>query len=238
MAAMAADPLYLLIGISLPPSIEEKKSWVLEFYEGVQDCCDEYGSVIVVGGDLTKSPRDIFISVSILGKANPKGVPFRSNAVPEQFIAVTGKFGNSNSYLSGITHTPPLHSKHPDDKEYFLRPKPRILEAQKILDKNNASRVALMDTSDGLAQALIEIAEQSKVSMEIDFNSIPKDDHISLKQALYGGEDYELVAALDEVPINFTIIGKTLEPQNSEGICICDKKSQQKLKKKEIYKHF
>jgi thiamine-monophosphate kinase len=238
MAAMAADPLYMLVNISLPKSLENKDSWLLEFYRGLCDCNDKHGSVKVIGGDLTGSLRDIFISVSIIGKADARGVIFRSSARAGQFIAVSGKFGNSNSYLNSLKAGLEERSSNPEDEVYFLRPRPRLLESKKILELNDSSRVALMDSSDGLAQALFEIAEQSKVCIEIDFNAIPKDPHVSLNQALYGGEDYELVASLDKVPTNFTILGRTLEASNSKEVYVYDKKSKQKLKKNEIYRHF
>src|SRR5262249_20077408 len=65
---------------------------------------------------------------------------------------------------------------------------------------------ALIDTSDGLADALAQIAHASEVGMDIDQNAIPVAKETlglaalagtnPLDWALYGGEDYELVACV------------------------------------------
>jgi thiamine monophosphate kinase len=64
-----------------------------------------------------------------------------------------------------------------------------------------------MDSSDGLISSLYELAEKNFVRLEIDTDSVPKDKHVSLEQALYGGEEYELVGCFREVPEGFKAIG-------------------------------
>ncbi len=66
----------------------------------------------------------------------------------------------------------------------------------------------MMDSSDGLADCLIQISKQSKVKIIIDENKIPfskemknfcktiKKDFLDL--ALYGGEDYQLVGTISK----------------------------------------
>ncbi len=63
-----------------------------------------------------------------------------------------------------------------------------------------------MDTSDGLADALTQIAQASNVGMQIDLQSVPihagtfafasQANIDPYELALYGGEDYELIACL------------------------------------------
>jgi thiamine monophosphate kinase len=64
-----------------------------------------------------------------------------------------------------------------------------------------------MDSSDGLIASLYELAEKNFVRIEIDTDLVPKDKHVSLEQALYGGEEYELVGCFREVPEGFKAIG-------------------------------
>ena len=92
--------------------------------------------------------------------------------------------------------------------EAHLRPQPRLREARRILEASGG-RASLMDTSDGLADALVQICEASGVSMQINSDFIPISDRVSkslaaafggdaLSLALYGGEDYELVGTCAE----------------------------------------
>jgi thiamine-monophosphate kinase len=86
-----------------------------------------------------------------------------------------------------------------------LEPCPRLSESW-ALASLVGNRGALMDASDGLADALCQIAEQSGVAINLDLNNIPLAPATSacaallgcdpLHWALYGGEDYELVAAI------------------------------------------
>ena len=73
----------------------------------------------------------------------------------------------------------------------------------------------MTDTSDGLADALFNIAEASKVMLDVDFDKIPYAE--SLKKItdyedliLFGGEDYGLIATVDD-PQDLTVIGEVKE---------------------------
>ncbi len=216
IAAMAGEPLWVLVGLSLSKQIPNKEEWVRGFYTGLNECARKFGNPQVIGGDITASKTDTFISISIIGKAAQPLL--RSTAQPGDKVCVTGKFGNS---------TPGGHFSH-------LRPQPRLKEAQGIFLNNK--RGALMDTSDGLAQALYAIVEQSKVDIELDPDLIPKDNNIDLSLALYGGEDYELLGCFEQIPLNFTQIGEVKMTQNLPTVYILNK--NEKLSKSEIYNHF
>lgn len=53
-----------------------------------------------------------------------------------------------------------------------------------------------MDISDGLADAVTQIAEASGTGARLDSSKIPVDPTATLAQALTGGEDYELLFAV------------------------------------------
>ena len=66
---------------------------------------------------------------------------------------------------------------------------------------------AMMDTSDGLMDALWQIANSSSVKLSVNFEDIPYDKDLNefddYKDLIfYGGEDYQLVAC---VPENFEV---------------------------------
>lgn len=66
---------------------------------------------------------------------------------------------------------------------------------------------ALMDASDGFADAILQIARASSVGLMIELGSIPIHEETRkiaaeagvdpIEWALYGGEDYELVGCID-----------------------------------------
>lgn len=219
IAAMAGEPLWVLVGLSLAQTISDKESWVRDFYTGLNQCASAFGNPKVIGGDITAAKNQSSISITVIGKAtNPL---LRKSARPGDLICVTGTFGETGHFLADISL--PAPHKH-------LRPEPRLQEARDLVKLN--PQAALMDASDGLAQALFEIAEQSQVDIAIDTSLIPKLTEVTIKQALYGGEDYELVCSCSKLPPGFKIIGKTLSGTgkvNADG---------QLLRKDELYQHF
>ena len=73
----------------------------------------------------------------------------------------------------------------------------------------------MMDTSDGLADALYTIAQSSGVMLEVDFNKVPYSSSLEKisnyeNYILYGGEDYGLVATVDD-PCDMIVIGEVKE---------------------------
>lgn len=232
IAGMAGIPLMALIGLNLRRDLEDKENWVREFYSGVKDCAKKFGEVKIIGGDLCKSEAEISVSVTIIGKAHKKGALLRSGARAGDKVCVTGSFGDSAKFLENVT--PPPGGWCDIFKQAHLRPKPRLKEALKIWESN--SRGALMDTSDGLAQALLEISEQSELDLYIDSGKIPKAKDVDLSLALYGGEDYELLGCFDEVPEGFTLIGHCKKPDIEPKVVL--EPEIRILTKDEIYSHF
>lgn len=71
-------------------------------------------------------------------------------------------------------------------------------EFSKQISENITCDYAMMDTSDGLADALIQIAKASDVILSIDTSKIPHDKSVDMDTVLYGGEDYQLVATVPD----------------------------------------
>ena len=125
-----------------------------------------------------------------------------------------------------------LRDEDPSGFGYFFKPKPRLRESESIWKTN--SKGALMDASDGLAACLIEISEQSHLQISIDIDKIPKDEQVPIEDALYGGEDFELVGVFPNVPEGFTEIGNTEEGM---GINLVNT-SIKYLSKDKLFRHF
>lgn len=211
ICASGAEPLYLTVSLSLPKDVDE--SFVEEFYKGAKAALN---GAKIVGGDLTGSDK-IYVSVTAIGSDKGRKISSRANAKVGYKVIVSGEHGNSAMGLKLLLEGTCTHQPHPDGNEgekfisAHLTP-----TAQRYFSHQIASQIkvdyAMMDTSDGLADALIQIAKASDVTLSIESEKIPHDARVGMDLVLYGGEDYQLVAA---VPQNFlqnitdyTIIGE------------------------------
>lgn len=180
IAAMGGKPLYALVSLSLPKNVKIK--WIENFYKGLITCAKKYKTQII-GGNLARS-KEINITVTVIGKSvvktSRRGVSTRSNAKAGDLVFVTGTFGNAAA------------------KNYKTKIFPQINLGQKIV-RVEKHAPALMDASDGLADCLIQISNQSNVKIIIDEDKIPVLNKGHLNLALYGGEDYQLVGTASEI---------------------------------------
>ena len=202
ICASGAKPEYLTIGISLPDYVDE--NFVKDFYKGAKEASKD---VKIVGGDITGSEK-LFVSVSAIGTTKGRKISSRSNAKIGYKVIVSGEHGNS---AKGFEL---LQSGIKTDNEYT---KAHLMPvAQRKFSKEIATNIncdyAMMDTSDGLADALLQIALASNVKIKIDSSEIPRRPDVDIDLVLYGGEDYQLVAAVPEEILpyisNYTIIGE------------------------------
>ena len=202
ICAAGAEPKYLTVSLSLPKYIDE--NFVKEFYEGAKKACE---NVKIVGGDITGSNK-IYISITAIGCTKNRKISSRSNAKAGYKIIVSGEHGNSAKGLEILQNAQPDSC---EENKFLLAHLMPV--AQKEFSKNIATTInqdyAMMDTSDGLADALMQIAKASKVSILVDTSKIPHDSKVSMDLVLYGGEDYQIVAAVpDNIAKNYTIIGE------------------------------
>lgn len=196
LAASASKPLYLTVSLSLPGQVyDTDEKFVKEFYQGVDKICEKY-NIEVIGGDLTGSDK-IVISICAIGKKVSKYNVSRSYAKSGDYIVVTGTHGDSCAGLKSFPATNEFTRKH-------IRPEPKIEEGL-LLAKSAMGDFALMDSSDGLADALYKISQSSKAKLVVDFNTIPVNPNLKRAfpneykdMALWGGEDFELVACVNE----------------------------------------
>lgn len=243
LASCAAQPQYLTISLSLPETTNI--TFIKDFYKGVNTICQQYKTK-VVGGDLTKSEK-ITISICAIGRKTSKYRAARQFAKQNDIIITTGPHGESAAGLKLLPEKNPFTSKH-------LTPKPQIergIELGQICTRN----FAMMDTSDGLADALYKIANESSVKLTIDFSKIPFNPELKeyfstdyKKLILWGGEDYELVACIKETDYNkldkakFFKIGEVTEKSSTGSVIIKDENAQYEINKtvfdKNSYKHF
>ena len=164
-----------------------------------------------MGGDLTSGDKFV-IAVTVIGEAHENGLIRRSGAQVGDVVFVSGSFGASALGLALLQADKKDCINDAGLVNAHFRPQPRLCEAFALV-RRIGSRGALMDASDGLADALFQISEASGVSMQIDCRQIPIDASVRsgaaslgldpLTLALYGGEDYELVGCASPQSIDF-----------------------------------
>ena len=157
----------------MPPDLELKS--VEQLYSGIKTLARQF-KINVVGGDTIKSGK-LIINICLLGKVKKKDLILRSGARKEDAILVTGNLGGSIS-------------------EKNLNFTPRLKEAQYLV--NNFKLHSMIDISDGLILDLYHIIKDSRKGARLYLKEVPispliKHKKGALKQALYGGEDFELL---------------------------------------------
>jgi len=198
-AAKGVKPKVMLVSLGLPRKLTMKD--VKDIGRGLNAGAREYGSY-VIGGD-TGEASDLVISLSLFGMAKKDGLMLRSGARPGDLVAVTGSFGKTTAGLKILLGS---SRAQPEIREVFvesvLMPFARLREGLALAQTKAVT--AAIDSSDGLAWSLHEIARASKVGFLIDnlpaaegvekFAKINKIDPLEL--TLYGGEEYELVLTI------------------------------------------
>jgi thiamine-monophosphate kinase len=223
LAAMGAIPLGITIGLSLPGEVPVV--WVEELYRGLRDCLKKY-STTIVGGDICRSSV-ISIAITAFGQVLSERVIRRDRASVDDAIVVTGVHGASRAGLELLLNPELGKNLTVAEREELIlthqRPQPRL----DVLEYLPAIKIAGMDSSDGLADAIVQICRCSNVGAYIKpscIHLLPSlcklvDSKQALQWALYGGEDFELVLCLPEpeasvlvaqIGKNAAIVGKII----------------------------
>lgn len=229
IAASGAKPAYLTVALSLPKEIKDDA--VVDFYEGAKYALENL-DVEIVGGDITGSDK-LYISISVIGKTLDRKISSRSHAKIGHKIITSGVHGSSAAGLRI------LQNNLEPDKDLIkahLMPVAQIDFAKQISEQIQED-YAMMDTSDGLFDALFKIGSASECTMSIDFERILYDPKIKeyfsdyKDLILFGGEDYQIVAT---VPVellpslkDYIIIGEVLPKED----CVIKLNTDNKVEK-------
>lgn len=198
-AAKGVKPRALLVALGVPLTFRKKN--IAQLARGWNSGAREYGAY-VLGGDTSES-SELVISCSLFGLGEKKLIPLRSGAKAGDIVAVTGFFGKSAAGLKLLLgDASSSRSLRKMLLDAVLLPKARLKEGLALAQTRAVS--ASIDSSDGLAWSLHEIARASRVGFLVDelpvasevlrFAELNKLDPLEL--ALYGGEEYELVLTI------------------------------------------
>ncbi len=198
-AAKGVRPQALMVSLGLPAPV--KKKTVQDIARGLRQAAREYRCKMI-GGD-TNQADDLIIDIAGIGIANPKTLVRRNGARPGDIIAVTGSFGKTSAGLGILTSRREKDlAKYPSLVRAVRRPRARLAEG--IILAKSSGATSSIDSSDGLAWSLHQIARSSKVGINLhtipiasDVQRFAKEHRLSaLDLALYGGEEYELVVTI------------------------------------------
>lgn len=199
MAAMGATPLGYTLTLQLPGDTDE--TWLTAFAAGLARDQAEFG-VGLLGGDTTRTPGPLSLSINIFGQVLENKCIKRSGAHDSDDIYVSGTIGDSALGLA--LECDDLEVTDSDDRAELIAryrlPEPRVGLGVGLVGQAHAAA----DVSDGLVADLGHICSASGLMAEIVFSDIPLSSaarrlvtdnqplHLSL---LSGGEDFELVFA-------------------------------------------
>ena len=221
LAAMGAAPRLALLSLALPPSLP------IEDFDGMAAGITALAArhaMHVAGGNLTRSPGPLVVDITVVGTVKRRQVLTRAGARAGDDIYVSGSIGAAAAGLEMLrattkdTKDTKVQSHNREDPSFvssvslvvnscverYLHPEPRVRLGM-LLSRNRAA-TACMDLSDGLADAVRQVARASDVGAILDADALPIDAgarawftaHAAdpVNAALSGGDDYELLVGV------------------------------------------
>lgn len=194
IAAMGGQPKSLFLGVASPAdiSVADLKLFIKGFLAEAERC-----GATLAGGDTSRSPGPLMISVTVQGVVESGRAICRDGANLGDAIYVSGTLGDSALALTAL-----LAGRQPD--KYLLgrhnTPTARVGLGRQLLERRLAT--AMLDVSDGILSDLGHILEATGLGAELALAALPLSDcfRLALQQdqqlvdlALAGGEDYELL---------------------------------------------
>ena len=206
LAAKGAKPYVYLLALALPD--EPSPAWLEGFASGM-GALQEQAGICLVGGDTTRTPGPLTITITALGLVPQGHAVLRLGAKPGDRLYVSGSIGDACLGLR-LLKDPALARAWGllDAQSAFLieryrRPEPR--GALALLIRNFAQ--GAIDVSDGLVGDVEKLAQVSHVGAVIEAARVPfspaaqqvlQREPKLLETLLTAGDDYEIVAAVPE----------------------------------------
>jgi thiamine-monophosphate kinase len=230
LAAMGAAPRLALLSMVLPSAFPLAE---FDAIAGGMAALAARHRLHVVGGNLTRSPGPLMIDVAVMGTVKRRQALTRGGARPGDDVYVSGSIGlaaaglrrlrevvsrqpsviNQQSLVASLGRQTEDRRLVTDDVGLttddwrlvtaYLHPVPRVRLG--LLVARNRAAAACIDLSDGLADAVHQMADASGVGMTIDAGALPIDPCAraffeahggdAVIDAVTGGDDYELLLA-------------------------------------------
>ena len=227
LAAMGAAPRAALLSLGLPGTL--LMSDLTAMLRGLMELAALH-KVTLIGGNVARSPGPLFLDVTLTGTVKRRRVLTRSGGRVGDTLYVTGSLGAAAAGLAWLRRNceEAVVAQAPDAMNAatdgvkdavvrFLRPQPRMRFG--LIAGRTKAATACMDLSDGLADAVRQLARASGTGAVIEAEALPVHpgaaeifsgeskvsvvagsagslQAASLRAALSGGEDYELLLAV------------------------------------------
>ena len=209
LVAMGGTPQFALLSLILPegtslPDLDALLDGLLEMAAAARVAC--------VGGNISRSPGPLIVDVTVTGSVRPRRLLTRGGGRPGDQLFVTGSIGGAAAGLDWLRQREFQRSAEATAPQESMdacalrhrRPEPRTRFGM-LLGRNKAAS-ACMDLSDGLADAVRQVAEASGTGALVEAASLPTDPAAAawwrsrgndpVVAALAGGDDYELLFAV------------------------------------------
>ena len=212
VAAMGAEAT-AAVAVYAAPTFEPEA--LSAFLKGARAVCRSVGAEYV-GGDLD-THREFTVATTAVGTTD---APVRrSGATPGEVVCVTGTLGRS---AAAVRLFEAGHTERAND---LFRFPPRVAAGLALAPH----ATAMMDSSDGLARSLHQLAEASGCGFAVERDALPLADVVGevaedaddeLDLGVFFGEDFELVFTageddLDELreacPVPVTAVGEVTD---------------------------
>ena len=208
VAAMGAEATAAVAAYAAPSLVETELD---DFLAGAKAVCTAVGAEYV-GGDLDTG-TEFTVASTALGETDEP--VRRSGAEPGDVVCVTGRLGRTAAGLRAF------EAGDVERGNDLFRFPPRVAAGRALAPH----ATAMMDSSDGLARSLHQLAATSEVGFDVVWSDVPVhsavDDYATdatdrRELATAVGEDFELVctlppaavaAAREAVPVSLSVVG-------------------------------
>ncbi|WP_178918070.1 thiamine-phosphate kinase [Natronomonas gomsonensis] len=212
VAAMGAEAT-AAVAVYGAPSFREAE--LSAFLGGCTDVCEAVGAEYV-GGDLD-GHDEFTVATTAVGRSDDP--VYRSGASRGDAVCVTGSVGRSGAALQLFEDGETARANE------LFRFEPRVAAGRAVA----ADATAMMDSSDGLARSLHQLAAASDCGFSVRYDDVPVDPSVDdvvennamrRELSLHFGEDFELVftvpeSAVDQIktaaPVEVTRIGEVTD---------------------------
>jgi len=194
------------VAVYAAPTFEHEE--LAAFVDGAREVCAAVGAEYV-GGDLD-GHDEFTVATTALGATDTP--VYREGAAVGDTVCVTGTLGRSAAALR-------LFEDTPERANELFRFEPRVAAGRTLAEH----ATAMMDSSDGLARSVHQLAAAGGVGVALRGDAIPVDP--ALREvaadaddlALTFGEDFELVCAVPEdrvadaradCPVSLSVVGE------------------------------
>lgn len=192
LAACGATPRCFFLALALPRADE---TWLERFSQGLCALAEAHECVLA-GGDTTRSPKGVMITITAIGTVPTGRALLRSGAQTGDDIWVSGELGDA---ALGLAFRRGEIELSRSDAEKVIarleRPSPRVHLGERL--RGIAS--SAIDISDGLLGDLRHILRASSVGAVVEWTRVPRSAALRRQpmpmqqRCVLAGDDYELL---------------------------------------------